>query len=160
MGDGGGRDCSGDPEKREATSTRPLHSCMSALALVFGGGVVGTLARVGVEEALPHRSPEWPVATFVINIVGAFVLGLVLENLARRGPDTGVRRRLRLLAGTGFCGAFTTYSTFALEAVLLTRDGHWTTAVAYGISTVALGGAAAWAGIVVGAAAHRRGNLR
>ncbi|MET0195640.1 MAG: CrcB family protein, partial [Rhodococcus fascians] len=96
MGDGGGRDSGGDPGERETTSTRPLHSSMSALASVFVGGVVGTLARVGVEEALPHRPSGWPVATFVINIVGAFVLGLVLENLARRGPDIGVRQRVRL----------------------------------------------------------------
>ncbi|OZC46024.1 CrcB family protein [Rhodococcus sp. RS1C4] len=160
MGDGGGRDSGGDPGERETTSTRPLHSSMSALASVFVGGVVGTLARVGVEEALPHRPSGWPVATFVINIVGAFVLGLVLENLARRGPDIGVRQRVRLLAGTGFCGAFTTYSTFALEAVLLTRDGHWSTASAYGAGTVVLGGVAAWAGIVVGAAGHRRRSAR
>jgi fluoride exporter len=138
--------------------TRPLHLQPSALALVFAGGVVGTLARYGVEVAVPFRSPDWPVATFLVNLIGAFLLGLVLENLMRRGPDVGARRRARLLAGTGFCGAFTTYSTFALETVLLTRDGHPAMALAYTMSTVALGALAAWAGIVVGA--HRTGTAR
>lgn len=135
--------------------TRPLHLQPSALALVFVGGVGGTLARYGLEVAIPFRSPDWPVATFMVNLLGAFVLGLVLENLMRRGPDVGARRRVRLLAGTGFCGAFTTYSTFALEAVLLSRDGHWTTALAYTMSTVVFGALSAWAGIVVGARSDR-----
>ncbi|SNS80269.1 fluoride efflux transporter CrcB [Rhodococcoides kyotonense] len=135
---------------------RPLHLQPVALILVFVGGVVGTLARYAIETAIPHRSPDWPIATFAINIVGAFVLGLLLEALARRGPDVGARQRLRLLAGTGFCGAFTTYSTLALEAVLLTRDGHSVTALAYGASSVIVGVLAAWAGIVV--AARRRAS--
>ncbi|MDJ0394513.1 fluoride efflux transporter CrcB [Rhodococcus sp. G-MC3] len=130
---------------------RPLHLRPVALVLVFVGGVAGTMARYGIEVAIPHRSPDWPVATFVINLLGAFLLGLVLERLVRRGPDVGVRQRVRLLVGTGFCGAFTTYSTFALETVVLTRDGHLPTALAYAVSTVVLGALAAWLGVVLGA---------
>ncbi|WP_354561797.1 MULTISPECIES: fluoride efflux transporter CrcB [unclassified Rhodococcus (in: high G+C Gram-positive bacteria)] len=133
---------------------RPLHLRPRALALVFAGGVIGTAMRYGIEIAIPQVIQGWPVATFSINLLGAFVLGVLLENMARRGADAGVRQRIRLLAGTGFCGAFTTYSTFALEAVLLTRDGHLPIALAYGVSTVFLGALAAWAGIVVGASMH------
>lgn len=133
---------------------RPLHLRPRALALVFVGGVIGTALRYGIEIAVPQVIQGWPVATFSINLIGAFVLGVLLENMARRGADAGVRQRIRLLAGTGFCGAFTTYSTFALEAVLLTRDGHLVTALGYGISTVFLGALAAWAGIVVGASMY------
>lgn len=146
-----------DPSRIEAP-TRPLHLQPMALLLVFTGGVVGTLARYGIEAGIPHESPQWPVATFAINLSGAFLLGVLLEALARRGADTGVRRRCRLLAGTGFCGAFTTYSTFALEAVLLARDGRTTTAALYAIATVVLGALAAWAGIAAGSAAARRGG--
>lgn len=144
----------------DARSPRPLHLRLSALAAVFVGGMFGTAARYGLESALPHRSPDWPVATFAINIVGAFVLGLVLETLSMRGPDVGARQRVRLLLGTGFCGAFTTYSTFALETVMLARDGEGGTAIAYAVTTVILGVLAAWAGIVVGAGVHARRRAR
>ncbi|MCC8927194.1 MULTISPECIES: fluoride efflux transporter CrcB [Nocardiaceae] len=151
-----------DPDVDDASSVRRAsHAYLrpSVLALVFVGGVFGTLARYGVEEAVPHRSPDWPMGTFAVNVLGAFLLGLLLEILMRRGADIGVRKRARLLLGTGFCGAFTTYSTFALEAVLLTRDGHATTALAYGVATVVLGAAAAWLGIVAGASAHRKAAM-
>ncbi len=143
-----------DDAAQMTAPARPLHLRPSALALVFIGGVIGTAMRYGIEIAIPQVIRGWPIATFSINLLGAFVLGVLLENTARRGADAGVRQRIRLFAGTGFCGAFTTYSTFALEAVLLTRDGHLSTALVYGISTVFLGALAAWAGIVVGASIH------
>jgi CrcB protein len=74
-----------------------------------------------------------------VNLLGAFVLGLVLEAVARRGPDAGVRRRIRLLLGTGFCGAFTTYSALAVEVDLLVRTGQPATAIAYALTTVVAG---------------------
>lgn len=151
-----------DPDVDDTSSARHFRSSYlrpSVLALVFVGGVLGTLARYGVEEAAPHRSPDWPIGTFAVNVLGAFLLGLLLESLSRRGPDVGARKKTRLLLGTGFCGAFTTYSTLALEAVLLTRDGHWATALAYGVSTVVLGAAAVWLGIVGGSSMHRKASM-
>lgn len=139
---------------------RPPYLHPSVMMAVFVGGVLGTLARYGFETAVPWGGSDWPVATFGVNLVGAFALGILLEVLARRGPDVGARRRIRLLVGTGFCGAFTTYSTFALETVLLTRDGRLTTAIAYAVSTVVLGAVAAWAGIVLGAALGEHGRSR
>ncbi|GAB7071255.1 fluoride efflux transporter CrcB [Mycobacterium hodleri] len=139
-----------------ARASRPLHLRPSALAWVFAGGVVGTALRYYGEVLLPHDGAAWPWATFGINLVGAFVLGALLEALARLGDDSGWRLRARLFAGTGVCGAFTTYSTFALEAVLLTRNGHLGTAIAYGLVSVVGGVLAAWLGIVVASAVHRR----
>lgn len=139
-----------DPDSN-ASDRRPLHRHTSALAVVFVGGALGTLARYRIEEYLPHTASQWPVATFGINILGAFALGLLLESLVRRGPDVGGRRRLRLLGGTGFCGAFTTYSTFAVEVVESVRGGFLGLALVYAVTSVLLGVAAAWAGIVLGA---------
>jgi CrcB protein len=114
---------------------------------VFAGGVVGTAARWAAEEQWPAHSGQWPVGTFLVNIVGAFVLGALLEGLVRRGPDVGRHRRIRLTAGTGFCGAFTTYSAFSLEISLLGKDGHPAIAVVYALVSVIVGVLAAAAGV-------------
>jgi CrcB protein len=143
-----------DPDSAPPT-VRPLHLRASALAWIFAGGVVGTALRYSIELLLPHDGAAWPWATFLINLSGAFILGVLLETLARMGDDSGWRQRARLCAGTGGCGAFTTYSTFALETVLLTRNGHLTTATGYGVATVVLGIVAVWLGIVVAAGVHR-----
>lgn len=94
--------------------------------------------------------------TLLINLSGALALGALLEGLARRGPDVGRRRALRLALGTGFLGAYTTYSTLALDAVHLFTSGDTTAALGYlGLSL--LGGAlATMAGIWFAAWHHRR----
>ncbi len=139
-----------------ATPSSPLHLRPDSLAWVFAGGVIGTALRYLIENLLPHDASGWPWATFLINLAGAFVLGALLEGLVCLGDDSGWRQRARLFAGTGGCGAFTTYSTFALEVVLLGRHGHVGAAVAYGVLSVIGGVVTAWLGIVVAAGFHRR----
>lgn len=104
---------------------------------------------------LPHDGTGWPTGTFVINLAGAAVLGGLLEALARLGPDSGWRRRTRVLVGTGVCGAFTTYSTLALEASLLVRDGAAGLAAGYAAASVVGGIIAAWVGITAAASLRR-----
>jgi CrcB protein len=96
-----------------------------------------------------------PVATLVINLVGAFALGVLLEALGRRGPDHGRRRLLRLLLGTGFLGGFTTYSALSVDTVSLVRDGLVGHAVGYAAVTVVVGGLASMAGMALGARVRR-----
>ena len=64
---------------------------------------------------------QWPWATFVVNLAGAFILGWLLTRLAER---TAPSRYWRFFAGTGFCGALTTFSTFQVETFEFARDGH------------------------------------
>lgn len=117
--------------------------------LVAAGGALGALARYGVVTAwAKHGTYAWPV--LVINVVGAFVLGLLLEGLTRRGADVGGRRRLRLLVGTGFCGAFTTYSTFARDVTTLGRH-HVVSALGWGLGELLIGIAATAGGVFVAA---------
>ncbi|MEU0497522.1 CrcB family protein [Mycobacterium sp. NPDC006124] len=144
-----------DPDVAARTSL-PLHLRPSSLAWVFAGGVLGTALRYCAEVRFPHDGGGWPWATFVVNLLGAFVLGALLEALARLGDDSGWRLRARLFAGTGGCGAFTTYSTFALESVTLARADHVGTAVGYGLGSVVGGVLTAWLGIVAASAVHRR----
>lgn len=118
---------------------RPPHLQPRLLAIVAVGGATGSLARYAVARLLPTPSDGFPTATFVTNLSGAFLLGLLLELLARTGPDEGQLRRARLLLGTGLIGAFTTWSTLAVEVVLLGRDGRTALALGYGLVSV-LGG--------------------
>ena len=134
---------------------RPVHLTWRYLGLVAAGGTVGTALRALLTIAIPPLG-HFPVATFGINILGAFLLGALLESLARRGPDEGRRRALRLLLGTGVLGGFTTYSALAVDAnLLLTRDTLGA-ALLYALGTIILGAVATWVGIVAASAIHRR----
>lgn len=109
------------------------------LLLIAGGASVGTTCRWWLGALFPSTPGAWPAVTFGINIVGSFLLGLLLESLAETGPDTGWRRGLRLGLGTGLLGGFTTYSTFSMDAVNLVRAGFGWLAVAYAWLSVTLG---------------------
>lgn len=137
-------------EARPGAGIRP-----GTIALVALGGVVGTAARYGFALAVPRPSGGWPWATFVVNLVGAFVLGALLEGLARSGADVSVQRRIRLLVGTGFCGSLTTCSTLAVEIDLLVRDHEPATAFGYLAASLVAGIAVTAAGIAV-ATNHER----
>ncbi|TXR57820.1 fluoride efflux transporter FluC [Quadrisphaera setariae] len=142
------------PEDREGReggrwgSPPPWH----LLGLVALGGAVGAPLRWALALWLPGPSSGWPTATFTTNLVGAFALGLVLEALARRGPDAGRRRAVRLAVGTGVLGAFTTYSSFALEVDQYLRSGRVALGTGYALATVAGGLACAAVGVLVGSA--------
>lgn len=126
-----------------------MHLRPGYVGLVFLGGTAGTLARFGLAEVLPAPG-GLPLGILLINVGGAFALGLLLEALARRGPDGGPRRALRLLLGTGFLGGFTTYSALAVDAVLLVTDGRAIEGVGYVALSVLLGLVATAAGIAIG----------
>ncbi len=144
-----------DPD--EPARARPLHLTPAALGLVAVGGMAGTAARYAVSLLVPAQR-GWPLATLTVNLLGAFALGLLLEALARRGsedaPGGAHRRRVRLVLGTGFCGAFTTYSALAVDLDLLLRGGQTGTAVAYAASTVVVGFLLCALGIWLGARRH------
>lgn len=124
------------------------------LAVVALGGAFGTETRFLITDAVAPAMSA-PAITFVINVVGSLLLGVLLEALALRGSDQGVRRRLRLLLGTGFLGGFTTYSTLALDAATLLFDGRWDSGIAYGLGSVIAGVLAAAVGVWIAMMAHR-----
>lgn len=109
---------------------------MPILGLI-SGGALGTLCRylttVATQSLLP--SSAFPLATFTVNILGCFLIGM-LSHLGRGGH---VSPTLHLALGTGFAGAFTTFSTFELEADTLLRSGAWNLASTYVISSLVLG---------------------
>ena len=119
---------------------------MTALLVILGGSA-GSVARWSTDRAVSARhTTGLPWGTFIINLVGSFVLGLVLG--ARLGPSWAV------LLGTGFCGAFTTFSTFAFEAVRLSETGRRLAAVLYVGGSLAFGLALVTLGWWLGEALH------
>ena len=93
------------------------------------GAAVGASLRWWVGEAI-DPSGSWPWATFCVNLVGAFLLGVVLTATHHR-VDEITSDPVRLALGTGFCGALTTFSTLAVEIASLGRDDRAGLAVGY-----------------------------
>ncbi|ABM06787.1 fluoride efflux transporter FluC [Paenarthrobacter aurescens] len=133
----------------------PIHLHWGFIGIVAAGGVFGALARYGLGLVIPAPN-AWPLPTLAINLSGALALGALLEGLSRRGLDVGSRRVLRLALGTGFLGAYTTYSTLALDAVHLFTADEALGAAGYLAASLLGGAAATTAGIWLGAWHHRR----
>ena len=138
---------------------RPVHLSPANVALVAVGGAAGTGLRYWISAVIPHWAGV-PVATFGINVVGAFLLGVLLELLAGSSLDSGWSRRLRLGIGTGGLGGFTTYSALATDTVTLAA-AHPGQAAGYALATVIIGAVASMPGSgSPAAAAPGRGDAR
>jgi CrcB protein len=134
--------------------SRPPHRRLLLALAVGAGGALGTGARYGLTEMVPTVA-GWPLATLTANLLGAFLLGVLLEALLRRGEETPRGMLLRLGAGTGALGGFTTFSSLALETERLLTGGAAGQALAYvGISLVC-GFLACLAGTVLAARGRR-----
>jgi CrcB protein len=106
------------------------------VAAIFGGGFLGAVARAELANALPFHAGQWPWATFIVNIAGAFLLGYFTTRLQERLPVSAYRRPL---LGTGFCGALTTFSTVQLELLRMLDGAHIGLAFAYALVSTAAG---------------------
>jgi CrcB protein len=109
------------------------------LAAIFAGGFAGAIARAELAQALPPARAHWPWATFIVNIVGAFLLGYFTTRLQERLPLSAYRRPL---LGTGFCGGLTTFSTMQVELLTMLDRGDVVLALAYAVASVMAGFAA------------------
>jgi CrcB protein len=114
------------------------------LWLVFAGGCVGGVLRYAVTRAWSTPGDGIPWSTLVVNVAGAFVLGVVVVVATQRRS-----RALRLLLGTGFCGALTTFSSVVVASDHLFAHGHAGTGVAYLALTTAAALAAAGGGLML-----------
>lgn len=110
------------------------------------GGALGAPARYYVAQWIKVAPDGFPWATFWTNLSGAFVLGFFLILVIERLPPT---RYLRPFFAVGFLGSYTTFSTLAVETVLLMKDGHVAVGVGYTLASVAAGLVLAYLGIVL-----------
>ncbi|MBA4782361.1 MAG: fluoride efflux transporter CrcB [Rhizobiales bacterium] len=123
---------------------------MFHLMLVALGGAVGAASRhlVGL-VALRALGPGFPVGTLVVNILGSFLMGLLIAILARKGAAITSATEWRLFLATGVLGGFTTFSAFSLDAVLLWQRGESVSAIFYVLGSVALSILALMAGLML-----------
>lgn len=106
------------------------------------GGAIGAMLRYGmtVLGVQLHWSPN--LSTFLVNIIGSFVMGLLVS-----GCEQGT---WMMMATVGLCGGFTTFSTFSIQTVNLMQDGKWGSAAIYIFGTLTVCFLMAWTGCLVG----------
>jgi fluoride exporter len=125
-----------DPDLLDGPVLPALGLSVSAMAAIFVGGAVGTLLRYLLEVHHPIGQGGFPWPTLAVNLSGSLAIGLILpltDHVSRRLP------LFRPLFVVGLLGGWTTYSTLAVEATLLAKDGHAPTGLAYLAATLAGG---------------------
>jgi len=105
------------------------------------GGFFGAMSRYYLSALLPNNA-NFPTTTLLINLVGCFCLAFLFTTFTNRTP-------LVLCVGTGFLGAFTTFSTFSVETLLLLENSQWLQALSYCFISVMGGLACAWFGALL-----------
>jgi CrcB protein len=117
---------------------------VTVLAVLLGG-ILGTALRLGIDTAIPHADNEFPVSTLIINVVGSFVLAVLVSRVWDRASPW-----IRAGLGTGLLGSFTTFSAVAVSIVSLAVDDQLGLALGYLAVSVILGLGAAWLGLRLG----------
>jgi len=112
------------------------------------GGALGSVARYALNVAIQSRFADpFPLGIMVINVSGSFLLGFLMRLSLE---TTGLSPELRLFLTTGFCGGFTTFSTFSYDALTLFETGAVRSAWTYLLGSVSLSVLAAFTGVFAG----------
>lgn len=118
---------------------------MKGIILVSIGGALGAVARhILVSLVAQGWKGSFPLGTWIVNISGSFVIGLLLTLINDRAE---INPEWRLLLAVGFIGAYTTFSTFEYEALRLLQTGQLSTAIIYVTGSVIVGLLAVWTGV-------------
>ena len=121
---------------------------MNRTLLVALGGLVGSVARYWLAGWVQSaHGSQFPFGTLVVNVLGSFAIGALMTLSLERGM---ISPEVRLLLTTGFCGGFTTMSTFSYETLALLREGGTAGAMGNIGLTLALCMLATWLGNVMG----------
>lgn len=119
---------------------------MKAAVLVFLGGGLGSVVRYLLTRMMSSPHLTFPWGTLTVNIAGSFLLGVILGCSLKQ---TGMHQNTVLFLATGFCGGFTTFSTFALENQAYLKAGDYLNFILYTSGSLVLGILAVGVGLVV-----------
>ena len=115
------------------------------LIYVIVGSSMGGAARFLSQEFVQKRFPSFiPLGTLSVNIIGSFIVGIIYA-LAEKSK---ISAEVRILIATGFCGSFTTFSSFAYENIKLLQDGEFFNTALYTILSLVIGFVAVYLGIL------------
>jgi CrcB protein len=128
-------------------ATRKARTQVDVLVAIALGGALGAPVRYEVAQLVPVTPGSFPWATFWTNISGAFVLAVFLTVIVERVPPA---RIARAFFGVGFLGAYTTFSTLAVETATLVKDGDAALGVGYTVASVSAGLIVAFLGFKLG----------
>lgn len=119
---------------------------MKPILLVMAGGAIGAAVRFGVGRAVPAVPGGWPWATFAVNILGGFAMGMLAAWVLRGDASA---EPLRLFVGVGVLGGFTTFSAFSFEMAQMIQRGQAAMALLYALVSVVLALAALFGGMAI-----------
>ena len=131
---------------------------LKEILLAGAGGFVGASGRFALGMWITARTvsrPDFPYATFAVNILGSLAIGILW---AVHMHHVSVPRAWQILLFTGVLGGFTTFSTFGWETLALLQSGHFRSAALYVFGSLLFGVAAAWAGYSATAAIAKTGH--
>jgi CrcB protein len=117
---------------------------MKQIAFVFIGGGFGSVLRYVIGKWLNNSETGIPYGTFVANILGSLLIGIILGYAAK---NDSLSQHSTLLLATGFCGGFTTFSTFAYENHVFLKSGDFASFATYTIASFVVGFLAVFAGM-------------
>jgi CrcB protein len=129
------------PAQRRRRSWDP-----GVLAAIAVGGVLGAEGRYGMSLLLPHHPGQWPLATWLTNVTGCFLIGVLMVVITEL---TSPHRLVRPFLGVGVLGGYTTFSTAMVDVEQMVRAGHAGAALGYLLATPVAAVAAAFLGVLL-----------
>jgi len=134
-----------------------LRTPWSVLGVIAAGGALGALARLGLATAWPHTPGKFPWATFVTNVAGCFLIGVLMVLISE---VWSAHRLIRPFLGVGVLGGFTTFSTYTGDVLQLVNAGAARAGLLYLAGTLVAALAAVYLGITVTRLATRRRRVK
>jgi fluoride exporter len=135
-----------DPDVDLRVPAQRAEAGWAVLAVIAAGGALGALARAGAQALLPAAPGAFPWATFLVNVTGCALIGVLMVLITEVRP---AHRLIRPFLGVGVLGGFTTFSAYAVEARQVIAAGATVTGVLYLAGTMVAALAAVWAGVRV-----------